>query len=410
MIRSEPDTAVTRARAHFLLLNVGHLLDHLVTLVFASVAALALAREWGMSYAELIAYATPGFIAFGIFSYPAGRLADRWSREGMMVVFFLGIGLGSLAAAAARTPLEMGLALFVVGVFAAIYHPVGLALVVDGAERTGMALALNGIWGNLGVGGAALVTGLFIDAGGWRSAFLWPGLVSIALALVYAALMWPEISRPAIAAARRNGVAPSGPAAVVDRRLVQRVTAVILISIAISPLVFQATTFALPKILEERLSGIAVSASLIGWAAFVIAAVASLAQLLVGHLIDSLGPRRMFLSVTAVQAAAFAAMPGLTDWAALLVALAFTVGIFGQLPINDFMIGRMAPADKRATIYGARFVVTFTALALALPLIGFVHERWGFDTLFRLLTLVAATVFVAALMLPARLPEPRPAT
>jgi hypothetical protein len=115
----------------------------------------------------------------------------------------------------------------------------------------------------------------------------------------------------------------------------------------------------------------------------------------------------MFLAVTAVQALAFAAMPGLTDWAALLVALAFTVGIFGQLPINDFMIGRMAPADKRASIYGARFVVTFTSLALALPLIGFVHARWGFDTLFQLLTLVAVTVFAAALMLPARLPEPR---
>jgi MFS family permease len=398
---------VTRARAHFLLLNLGHLLDHLVTLVFATVAALVLAREWSMSYAELIAYATPGFVAFGLFSYPAGRLADRWSREGMMVVFFLGIGLGALAAAAARTPLEMGLALFVVGMFAAIYHPVGLTLVVDGAERTGMALALNGIWGNLGVGGAALVTGLFIDAGGWRSAFLWPGLISIVLGVVYAILMWPEIAHPATVAARRNGAAAAGPAPVFERRVVQRVTAVILLSITISPLVFQATTFALPKILDERLAGIAASASLIGWAAFVIAAVASLAQLVVGHYLDTLGPRRMFLAVTAVQALAFAVMPGLTDWAALLVALAFTVGIFGQLPINDFMIGRMAPADKRASIYGARFVVTFTSLALALPLIGFVHARWGFDTLFQLLTLVAVTVFAAALMLPARLPEPR---
>lgn len=399
---------MTRARTHFLLLNLGHLLDHLVTLVFASVAALALAREWGMSYAELITYATPGFIAFGLFSYPAGWLADRWSREGMMVVFFLGIGLGALAAAAARTPLEIGLALLLVGMFAAIYHPVGLALVVDGAERTGMALALNGIWGNLGVGGAALVTGLFIDAGGWRAAFFWPGLVSIALGLAYAALMWPEIAHPAAVAARRNGTASAAPASAIDRRLVQRVTAVILISISISPLVFQATTFALPKILDERLVGIGVSASMIGWAAFVIAAVASLAQVVVGHYIDTLGPRRMFLAVTGVQALAFAAMPGLTDWAALLVALAFTVGIFGQLPINDFMIGRMAPAEKRASIYGARFVVTFTALALALPLIGFIHQRWGFDTLFQLLTLVAVTVFAAALMLPARLPAPRP--
>lgn len=400
---------MTRARAHFLLLNLGHLLDHLVTLVFATVAALVLAREWSMSYAELIAYATPGFVAFGLFSYPAGWLADRWSREGMMVVFFVGIGLGALAAAAARTPLEIGLALLVVGMFAAIYHPVGLALVVDSAERTGMALAVNGIWGNLGVGGAALVTGLFIDQGGWRAAFLWPGLVSIALGLVYLIVMWPEIAHRGAVAHRRKAAAGSLTGPPHDRRLVRRVTAVILVSITVSPLVFQATTFALPKILDERLAGLAVSASQIGWAAFCIAAVASLAQLVVGHYLDTLGPRRMFLAVTAVQALAFAAMPGLTDWAALAVALAFTVGIFGQLPINDFMIGRMAPAEKRASIYGARFVVTFTSLALALPLIGFVHQRWGFDRLFQLLTLVAVAVFLAALVLPSRLPEPRPA-
>lgn len=401
---------MTRARAHFLFLNVGHLLDHLVMLVFASVAALALSREWGMAYADLIAYAMPGFIAFGIFSLPAGWLADRWSREGMMAVFFLGIGIGSMACAFARTPSEMALALFVVGMFAAIYHPVGLALVVDGAKRTGMALAVNGIWGNVGVGGAALLTGLLIDATGWRSAFLWPGAISIALGIGYTALMWPEITgRHAPADPHGNKPVAASASVELDRRLVLRVTAIILFSTAISALVFQSTTFALPKIFEERLPGIAGSASLIGWAAFIVAAIASLAQLAVGHLLDSVGPRRMFLAVAGLQVVCFAVMPGLTDWAALLVALAFTVGIFGQLPINDYMIGRMAPAAKRASIYGARFVVTFTVLALALPLIGFIHRTWGFDTLFRLLTLVAAAVFLAAGLLPRRLPEPAPA-
>jgi MFS family permease len=71
---------VTRERTHFLFLNVGHFLDHLFTLIFATVAALALTREWGLSYEQLVYYATPGFIAFGLFSLPAGWLADRWSR------------------------------------------------------------------------------------------------------------------------------------------------------------------------------------------------------------------------------------------------------------------------------------------------------------------------------------------
>ena len=96
-----------RERLHFLLLNIGHFLDHLFTLIFATVAALALHREWGLGYAELLKYATPGFFAFGVFALPAGWLADKWSREGMMSVFFIGIGLASIATAFARTPLEL---------------------------------------------------------------------------------------------------------------------------------------------------------------------------------------------------------------------------------------------------------------------------------------------------------------
>ena len=106
---------MTRDRLHFLLLNIGHFLDHLFTLIFATVAALALYREWGVGYAELLAYATPGFLAFGLFSLPAGWLADRWSRDGMMVVFFIGIGLASIATSFASTPLQIAVGLFVIG-------------------------------------------------------------------------------------------------------------------------------------------------------------------------------------------------------------------------------------------------------------------------------------------------------
>ena len=119
-----------RNRLSFLFLNIGHFFDHLFTLIYATVAALALHKEWGLTYAQLVPYATPGFIAFGLFSLPAGRLADTWSRHGMMVVFFIGIGMASIATGFAQSPLQIAILLFIVGVLAAIYHPVGLAMVV----------------------------------------------------------------------------------------------------------------------------------------------------------------------------------------------------------------------------------------------------------------------------------------
>lgn len=405
---------MTKPRLHFLLLNIGHFLDHLVMLVYATVAALVLRFEWGMPYSELIAYATPGFIAFGIFSLPAGWLADRWSREGMMVVYFIGIGIGSMACAAARTPMEMAAGLFVVGVFAAIYHPVGLTLVVEGARRTGLALAFNGIWGNLGVGGAALLTGMMIDNAGWRSAFLWPGLISLVLGFLYLALMWPEVvHHPGQRSrerreAKRAGTAPPKRSILpeTDRDLFIRITIIILFVTGISALVFQSVTFALPKIFEERISDIAGTATMIGWATFLIAAIASLAQIAVGHLLDTAGPRAMLLSVAGVQAICFTLMPGLTGWMALLVAMFFVMGSFGQLPITDYLIGKTARPEQRASIYGARFVLTFSVLALALPLIGWIHANWGFDMLFRLLSVVSTSVFIAAYLLPRNIPQP----
>lgn len=406
---------MNRDRTYFLLLNIGHFLDHMFTLVFATVAALALHREWGVGYAELLAYATPGFFAFGLFSLPAGWLADKWSRDGMMVVFFIGIGLASIATSFAETPLQIGVGLFVIGMFAAIYHPVGLAIVTMKWKNTGMRLAANGVWGNLGVASAALITGYLIDNGGWRSAFMLPGVFSIGMGIVYA---WHR--REGLGAER--AAAKAAPAAALDpdyKRLLIRVSAIVFLTTAVSSTIFQSTTFALPKMFDERLAGLAQSiadwvdgaaagtgdvATVIGSLAFIVFAVASGAQLIVGALLDRYGAKRVFAVVAAIQLVFFAAMPGLTDAYALAVALGFMLGAFGQIPINDFMIGKMASGPARARIYGVRYVVSFTVLAASLPMIAFVHANWGFDTLFLILATAALIILAAVSLLPTRLP------
>jgi len=80
-----------------------HALDHLVMLVFPTVVV-ALARERGRPYAELLPLPLGGFIAFGAFAIPAGWLADHWSRYKTTVLFFFGIGVSMLLTGSPRTP------------------------------------------------------------------------------------------------------------------------------------------------------------------------------------------------------------------------------------------------------------------------------------------------------------------
>ena len=390
---------MSRERLNFLFLNVGHFLDHLFMLIFATVAALRLAEEWGMSYAALIPYATPGFVAFGICAVPAGWIADKWSREGMMIIFFLGIGASSIATAMAGSPFEIAVGLFAIGVFAAIYHPVGLAMVVHGRKKTGMPLAINGVFGNLGVAAAALLTGYLIDTGGWRNAFVLPGVISIGLGVAYTAFVWSgRASRRASAGAAAKKAAAG--ASSIERATFVRVLSIIVFTTAIGGLIFQSTTFALPKIFDERLTEIAASATAVGGYAFLVFAVAALAQLVVGYLVDRHSVRIVFGFVAALQAVFFAVMYQLTGVPALIVAIAFMLVVFGQIPINDVLVGRITKSEWRSRVYALRYIVTFSVMASALPVIAGIHATWGFSALFVVMAVAASAIFAAVLVLP----------
>ncbi len=388
-----------RQRANFLFLNIGHFLDHLFMLIFASVAALRLTQEWGMTYAELIPYATPGFVAFGVGAIAAGWIADKWSRPGMIVVFFIGIGLSSILAAIAQTPLQIAFGLTLIGAFAAIYHPVGLAMVVQDRERTGIPLAINGIYGNMGDASAALLTGFLIDVDGWRSAFYLPGIVSVAIWLAFLAFVLSEKRRPAPAAAS-SGAAAKTPSTAPPRHVLLHVFAIIFFTTAVGGLIFQSTTFALPKVFDERLGDFAGSATAVGWYSFLVFALAALAQLLVGYLVDRHSIRLVFASVALVQVVFFYLMTQLVGVIALVVALVFMFAVFGQIPINDVLVGRMARSEWRSRAYAIRYLVTFSVMATAVPLISWVHGNWGFERLFLILAAAAVSILLAVLMLP----------
>lgn len=368
-------------------------------LVFATAAALQLTQEWGLSYAELVPYATPGFIAFGIGAIPAGWMADKWSRQGMMVIFFIGIGLSSVLAAYANNPLQIALALTAIGLFAAIYHPVGLAMVVQGRDKTGLPLAINGIFGNLGVASAALITGFFIDASGWRSAFMITGLLSVVIGLLYWAYVLVGNPNNATNKNQVNNTQATQPS-VVSRQTLLRVFGIIFFTTALGGLIFQSTTFALPKIFAERLSDQTYSATLIGQYAFIVFSVAAFGQLVVGYLLDRYSLRMVFVWVAACQILFFAIMIQLTGTAVVLVGTAFMLAVFGQIPINDVLVGRMAQSEWRSRAYALRYIISFSVMASVVPLIAWIHGNWSFSVLFLVLAIAASFILFAVMFLP----------
>ena len=384
-----------RDQVKFLFLNAGHFLDHLFMLIFAS-ATLRLTHEWGMSYGELIPYATPGFIAFGVCALLAGWLADKWSREGMMVIFFVGIGISSLISGTANNPLQIAIGLTLIGVFAAIYHPVGLAMVVHGRSKIGVPLAINGVFGNLGVASAALLTGFLIDASGWRSAFFVPGIVSITLGIFYLRLI--RNGRHEKLDERRVKVSSDNTDTMrISREALIRVFGIVFFTTAVGGLIFQSATFSLPKVFDEQLGG---SATLVGGYSFLAFSVGASAQLVVGHLLDRHSIRIVFAVVATMQAVLFAVMTQVSGAAALLVAIAFMIFVFGQIPINDVLVGRVVRTEWRSRAYAIRYIVTFTVMASAVPLIAWIHGTWGFNRLFALLALSASLIFAATIFLP----------
>ena len=279
------------ASTRLLFLNLGHSLDHLFMLMFPAVAALA-ATELSASYGEILKLATGSFIAFGVFSLPMGWLADRFSRESMMTVFFLGIG-GSMILTGFSTEMwQIFGSLILVGMFAAIYHPVGLAMVSQGGGDIGRRLGVNGVWGNMGVAASALLVGVFADLAGWREAFLLAGSLSILIGFG-----WIRNTRRIVADPSANKKKINAPTL-----NWQRVLLVVAITTTIGGFIFNSMTVSLPKVLDDRLSSFAMSATEVGAIASLVYASAAFTQILVGRAIDKYSIKPIFLALVAGQA------------------------------------------------------------------------------------------------------------
>jgi MFS family permease len=362
-------------------INWAHAIDHYVMLIFPTVV-IGLETVYGRSYAELITVGTASFVAFGVFSLPAGWLADRWSRRNMIAVFYAGCGLSLLVAGLATSLPVLASALLALGVFAAIYHPVGTAMLIEQASASarGRSLAFNGVCGNLGAALAAGITAALTAAFGWRAAFLSPGVICLLTAPLYLRLVPAEGAR-----GTNRPRAAEVPLATWRAAAVFSLFVVIAIS---AGLVFNIISISLPKIIDERL-GTDVPLLFVGGVASAVFICGAAAQLIVGRLVERFPPHILFAVIASLQFVGVlcaAQAKGKVLILALAVAMA---AIYAQVTVNDLVIARYTADAWRGRIYAVRYFLTFLVSGAAVSVIAILYGRGGFDLI------LAATAVIA---------------
>lgn len=380
--------------------NAGHTCTHMFTILYAT-AVLHLPGQFGMPFGEMLELSSLGLVLYGVCALPAGWAADRWSRAGMMVVFFFGIGLGAVVTGLADDKQGLFIGLTLIGAFAAIYHPVGIAWLVASAKRQGMTLGINGVFGSAGSALAPVFVGVMIDYVSWRAAFIWPGLLALVLG---AALLFTW--RSGRVGDAKQDRTPAPPA---DARAMRRVFVILTVTMCATGFVYTGLITTMPKLFEIGLGdNLAISYTEIGtWVGAVIG-LASFSSLLGGWLADRYPARNIYIIfwlLTVPPVVAMITTEGLTLVSAALLAMLFNTTFAAA---ENLLVARYTPFRWRSLAYGAKFVLALGVGGLTVTLAGRLFDSAGsFELLYLLFAAAGIIAAAAAVALP---PQPEFAT
>ena len=382
-------------------LNIGHLIDHFMMLIFAK-AAYDSGRYFGLQYDEMIIYGTLGMVLFGATAPLAGFLSDKYGRMPLMIAYHFGIGISAILASLSTSTYQLALCLALIGMFASIYHPVGIAMLLQRPGVVGLRMGINGVWGNMGIAVAPIVTGVLLYYGDWRLTFMVPGIICIIFGILFfISITSNEDSNSKENNQKKNSLefAPNWQQALIALAL----------STASGGFIFGAMSFLLPRYFEMHLNDVSTNVAITGILAGVVYACASFAQVLVGWLIDRISPRLVLFWISVGQILFIFLASKFENLSLFFLSIAAMCFVFGQIPITDTILVRYIPDIWRSRVLSAKFLLNLCIAASVLPITSLLLQR-GFELkmIFSLASIIAIGVLISSILLPKQSKELNP--
>ena len=382
-------------------LNIGHLLDHFMMLIFAK-AAYDSGRSFGLQYDEMILFGTLGMILFGATAPLAGLLSDKYGRIPLMIIYHFGIGFSAIIASMSSSPIQLAFSLGLIGLFASIYNPVGIAMLLQRSGLVGLRLGINGVWGNMGIAIAPVVTGVILYYGDWRLTFLIPGIVCVLFGILFFLNITQHENNDQNKSDKGNkqiGFTPRW----------QQALFALALSTASGGFLFGAMSFLLPRYFEINMLSLSTNVAITGILAGVVFACASFAQMAVGWLIDRISPRLVLFWIALGQVIFIYLASQFENLSLFFLSIAAMCFVFGQIPITDTILVRYVPDNWRSRVLSAKFLLNLCIGASVLPITSQLLKI-GYDlkSVFIFASIIALGVVFSSILLPKQTKELNP--
>jgi MFS family permease len=365
----------------------GHFMSHFNMLVFPAVV-LPLAARLKMDMAYVLDLSFWMYCLFGITALPWGMIADRWGSKSLFLIYYLGAGLSGLAAAAwIDHPLKFSLALAMIGLFSGIYHPIGLGMISKEIKRISLGMAYNGMFGNLGLASAPLLTGVVNWLWGPSAAYICLGvlnLLGVGLILVLPSI--EEHSTDSKSSGNGNGFLTA--------------FLILLVAMMLGGVVYRGATVILPAYFELKnqvifqwLSSVAgggLSKNLVATAFVSFIYIAGmLGQYTGGRIAERFDLRICYLTFHAITVPAAILMAFAVDLPLVFLALIYFFFLLGMQPIENTLVAKFTPQKFHHSAFGSKFILTFGVGALAVKMIKAIETAFPIETVFYALGLTS---------------------
>ena len=357
-------------------------------------------KEFGLSLIQITSIGTAFYFLFGAGAIPSGAIGDRWSDEGVLIIFLIGASLSSFLVGYSKSVVAFAISLCLLGAFISLYHPVGFSLLSRGVRGRGKAMGLHGIAGNVGLAGAPLLAGFIAAEFSWRYVYYLMALPGIVVGFV---LFLFRLDFKA------EGVVREAVATQVEKDINWPLLILLFVAMGLSGFINQGVMTILPTYFSTRIGYLSLPAIAKGGLfTTVVLAVGAIGQYVGGHLSDRARPDRLYLYFYLLSLPFMLIIGFALNLPLVLAASAFAIFHFANQPVETTLIAENTPTSWRSRSYGLMFAMIFGFGSLSAVVSGFIGENLGLPTVFFILSAViaiGATVIFALGRLPSLTPR-----